>query len=288
MLNTTSRRLRLATIVGAVLAIGGLLAVPAAASAAETQNCATGTTPTPETQPWQTFVDSGNPFDVVYAGVVGFEDDVKAALLPLGPLTTPADLLAAHDAITAAVTTLQISFNSTALSDSTTALTDGLLAADPANEATWTAALEAMTTKLDQDVTDIDFNTAFGTYITNISDYLDSVQDALTANPPTAPGTVPPSVSDSGVVLANLVAQLAQLAQVDLYDAAAAQVVYAQECTTVVADVPVEPTDPIAPTAPALANTGASDGMLLGTIAALLLLAGATASVLVARHQRAN
>jgi hypothetical protein len=46
----TTRRIRIATIAGAVLALGGLLlAVPTAASAAETQNCVM--LPTPETQP---------------------------------------------------------------------------------------------------------------------------------------------------------------------------------------------------------------------------------------------
>jgi LPXTG-motif cell wall-anchored protein len=285
MLKTTSRRLRLATIVGAVLAIGSLVAVPTAASAAEVQNCVTGTTPTPETEPWQTFVDGGNGFEGLSTAFAELEDGVNAALLPLGPLSTQADLDAAAAGVTAAVTSVSGSFSSTELTDSITALSAGLLAADPANEATWTATLTAIFDKLDADSTAIDFNGAFETYITSVSDYLDSVQDALDALPPTAPGTAPQAITVAGVALTAVIIQLADLAQVDLYDAAAAQVVFAQVCTTTtVADVAADPTVPAAPT---LANTGSSDGPMLGAVAALLLLVGAGASVLVARRRRA-
>jgi LPXTG-motif cell wall-anchored protein len=280
-------RLRVGAIAGAIVAIAALIAVPTAASAAETQQCVTA--PTAATQPWQTFVDGGNAFATLNAAFATAITDGQTQLDLVGPLTTQVELDAVVASFGASMANLGEVLQNSSLEESFTALQAGLLAADPANEATWSATLEAIGQQLDQASNGIDFNGAFELYITNASTFLDDAQAALDALPPTAPTTVPPAVAASGAALLDVVSQLVQVAQVNLYDAAAAQVVLEEVCTTVttpdepVVEAAVETT--VLDAAPQLANTGTADAPLLGAAAALFLLLGATASVLVARRR---
>ena len=221
-ITTPRHRFFFAGVVGAVVALSAL-AMPTAASAAEV--CGPGTSPTAQTQPWQDFANSPNPYVTVEAAFPTFVPTIAAALSTVDADFTQAEF----DALTATIGNANTTTGATtaaalsAYSDQLAALSAGLQAADPAHQATNEAIIQGWA--------DAEQASPYGTalsinltvYSTELFNYLIAVQDAITADTPrpTVPGSLTTALAAFGAGFVGL----ADFAQVTFYDGAAAQVV---------------------------------------------------------------
>ena len=262
------RRLTLALTVGALVGLT-TLAMPTVATAAEV--CVASTTPTAETQPWQTFAESPNQFVLVQDAYEGMLAPIAAQLATVDADFTQNEFTAMQTAVGAAFIGAGESANAAVevFAQQEEKLQTDLLAADPTHEAENQAILDGMSAALENSSYGTTLNTVFTTYLSELGTYLESVQAAITASTPRP--TVPGSLTAASDALAAGVVGLGDFIQVNVYDAAGAQVVFPQVCTTVAA-------------APTLAATGSNDVAPIALGGALLLLAGA-AGVIAARRR---
>ena len=265
------RRLTLALTVGALVGLT-TLAMPTAATAAEV--CVASTTPTTETQPWQTFAESPNQFapiedayevlvEVVATQFATVDADFTQAEYDALYATILEAYQASDDTLTPALETLEAQKKT---------LLDGLLAVDPTHEAENQAIVDGFNTVLVESQYGQPFGATYGNYLTELNGYAEAVQAAITAGTPRP--TVPASFTAASDAFAAGVEGLGAFAQANVYDAAGAYVVFPQVCTTVAA-------------APTLAATGSNDVAPISIGAALLLLAGAV-SLISARQRKAR
>lgn len=257
---TTSprRRLPIMLSVGALVALSAL-AMPTAASAAEV--CTPTTTPTAETLPWQTFAQSPNQFDLVEAAYEGVLPVISAQLGTVDADFTQVEYDAMYTATTGAYFAAGTAADDaiTALGAQRQALLDGLAVADPTHIAENDAILAGWGDAIANSQFGTTVDSAFTNYLAELGNYLVLVQDAITANTPRP--TVPASFTSASAALGTALDGVGAFVQVNLYDAAAARVIFTQTCTTAQRTLPA---------------TGATiDGVSISVAATFLLLLGA-------------
>ena len=240
-------------------------AMPTVASAAEV--CVTGTTPTAQTQPWQTFAESPNQFVLIedaYAGMLG---PIAAQLATVDADFTQVEFDAMYAAVGAAFTGAGEASEAatTEFGAQEQKLLGDLLAVDPDGAAKNQAFLDSIGEALETSPYGISFSPIFNTYLSELGTYTEAVQAAITANTPRP--TVPASFTAASNAFATGIEGLGPFVQLNIYDAAATQVVLAQTCTA------------------ALAATGSSDPTPLALGGGLALLLGAAAIVVVRRRE---
>lgn len=258
------RRLTLSLTVGALVGLT-TLAMPTVASAAEV--CVTGTTPTAATQPWQTFSESPNQFVIV--------EEAYAAMVPAiaeQVATVDADFTQAeYDTMYAAIGAAFTGASDTAGAATTEfgaqeqKLIDDLLAVDPDSAAAGQAFLDSIGAALENSPYASEFSGIYNNYLSELGAYVEAVQAAITAATPRP--TVPASFTAASDAFAAGVEGLGAYIQLNVYDAAATHVVFAQECTA------------------ALAATGSNDPAPIALGGGLLLLLGAAGVVATRRRE---
>lgn len=272
-----------------VVAAAGALAlatVPSAAHAAEVVTC----TPqaTPETAPWLAFSQQENFYEILGSAENEFISTTSQLSLDF-PAEFTAEDLADYQAALEAAEDINLEAQEQLGSDNPIQeLAEQLEAADPDNATGWQENFEALLSAFYTGSTD--YQTAFIAFGEAQDDFIGEAEATLEADVPAGGPYASPVLPDNfeatvGDVLMG-VAQIVGQFQTIVLDGAAAYVVYEDVCvTTTVADVaPAVATEAPAKT---LAATGTSDGIAVGSIAGLLLLAGAAVSAIGARRRSA-
>lgn len=261
------RRLTLALTVGALVGLT-TLAMPTVASAAEI--CVTGTTPTAATQPWQTFAESPNQFVIVEDAYAAMVPTIAAQLATVDADFTQAEYDAMYAAVGAAFTGAGETSNAatTEFGAQEQKLIDDLLAVDPDSAAESQAFVDTIGDALENSPYASDFSGVYNNYLAELGAYVEAVQAAITAATPRP--TVPASFTAASDAFAAGVVGLGAFIQLNVYDAAATHVVFAQECST-------------APAPAVLAATGSNPAPLAAG-GGLLLLLGAVGVIAMRRR----
>ena len=258
------RRLALSLTVGALVGLT-TIAMPTVASAAEV--CVTGTTPTAQTQPWQTFAESPNQFTIVEEAYAAMVPTIAEQLATVDADFTQAEYDTLYAAISAAFTGAGETSEAatTEFGAQEQKLIDELLAVGPDGAADGQAFLNGIGDAIENSPYGADFGAVYNNYLSELGTYVEAVQAAITASTPRP--TVPASFTAASDAFAAGVEGLGAFIQLNAYDAAATHVVFAQECTA------------------ALAATGSNDPTPIALGGGLLLLAGAVGLIVARRRE---
>lgn len=279
----TLRGVRAGAMVIAAAGALALAALPSAAHAAEVVTCTEA--PTALTQPWLTFSQTGNIYETADELIEDYVDTTIGLTTALPASFTAGDLAAYQTGLENALDAL----NSAGGGDSNpfAQLQADFEAVDPDNTSGWQEQLLALLTAFTEQAEPVGLEEALDAYNDSLEEFSDAAEAVVAANEPAGGPyqrpTIPETLEADGDDLIAAFTALAPIYQTTVLDGAAALVVYEESCvTTTVADAPVA-----AAPAKTLAATGTSDGLVLGGVAAGLLLLGGLATAAIRRTRSA-
>ena len=280
---------RAAVITVAAASALALLALPSAAHAAEVVTCTKQATA--ETAPWLAFSEGENAYEKLAPSEIAFVTTTSDLSLDFPAAFTAADLTAYRTAVLTAEDTRNAAQGDQNPFESVQNLSEQLEAVDPENTTGWAENLEALFSAFFANPDLEPFQASSEAFQTAQEDFLEQAQAAVDADVPVGgPYTTPELPDDFEANVTTYLSGIDMIVnafQTQLLDGAAQFVVYNDVCvTTTVADLPTTASPAATPATKTLAATGNSDGLVLGTASALLLLTG-IASVLVVRRRSA-